>query len=112
MLSIVCSTGIFATTIQAQDFKDTAGDQLIGRKTLPIVAPTLARATLMLALLVWTFALTNLWKLSVASTLAFHVLALLVGGRFVLLNGFKADQNSFYYYNVSVVLVCRPPRNY
>ena len=36
-MAVIASAGIFLTTIQAQDFKDTEGDRLIGRKTLPIV---------------------------------------------------------------------------
>ncbi|KAF5344479.1 hypothetical protein D9758_014139 [Tetrapyrgos nigripes] len=51
--SVCISTGIFATTIQAQDFKDIPGDRMIGRRTLPIVLPDIARETLMIALLFW-----------------------------------------------------------
>lgn len=101
-MSVLASAGIFATTIQAQDFKDTEGDRLVGRKTLPIVAPTIARPTLMLALMLWSVGLSALWGLSTWSALAFNVLAFTVGMRFVSLDSIKADQRSFYLYNVGV----------
>ncbi|KAL5535076.1 hypothetical protein ACEPAF_3169 [Sanghuangporus sanghuang] len=100
ILSVLCSAGIFATTIQAQDFKDTEGDRLVGRKTLPIVAPSVARPTLMLALLAWSSALSSLWRLAAVPAIVFHFLALSVGGRFMTLKSIKADQRSFYLYNV------------
>ncbi|KAL5476971.1 hypothetical protein ACEPAI_3157 [Sanghuangporus weigelae] len=99
-LSVLCSAGIFATTIQAQDFKDTEGDRLVGRKTLPIIAPGVARPTLMLALLAWSVGLSALWHLSTRASLAYVVLALAVGARYVTLNSIKSDQRSFYLYNV------------
>ncbi|KAH8120717.1 UbiA prenyltransferase family-domain-containing protein [Phellopilus nigrolimitatus] len=93
-------SGIFATTIQAQDFKDTEGDRLVGRQTLPIIAPATARPTLLLALAAWSVGLSALWGLSTAVSLAFNVLAFAVGGRFVAFHSMKADQHSFYLYNV------------
>lgn len=101
---MLCSAGIFATTIQAQDFKDTEGDRLVGRKTLPIVAPELARPTLMLALLAWSVGLSSLWSLSTKVSLAYIILAVAVGLRYITFNSIKADQRSFYLYNVSVLI--------
>lgn len=98
--SCLCSAGIFATTIQAQDFKDTVGDKLIGRKTLPIVYPDIARPTLMLALAIWSIGLSLLWQLSAQTALAFNILGMAVGGRFISKTNCKADQRSFYLYNV------------
>ncbi|KAL5514483.1 hypothetical protein ACEPAG_2571 [Sanghuangporus baumii] len=99
-LSILCSAGIFSTTIQAQDFKDTAGDILVGRQTLPLVHPALARPTLMLALATWSMALSIIWNLSAEVTLLFNILGATVGGRFIFKAGTKADQRSFYLYNI------------
>lgn len=98
--SCFCSAGIFATTIQAQDFKDTVGDKLIGRKTLPIVYPDIARPTLMLSLAIWSIGLSLLWQLSAQTALAFNILGMAVGGRFISKTNCKADQRSFYLYNV------------
>ena len=102
IVSVLCSVGIFATTIQAQDFKDVEGDKLVGRKTLPIVAPNVARPTLMLALAAWSIGLSALWQLSVGATLVFNFLSLSVGVRYMLFEGVKADQRSFYLYNVNI----------
>lgn len=101
-MSVLASAGMIASTIQAQDFKDAEGDRLVGRKTLPIVAPTVARPTLMLALMLWSVVLSALWGLSTLSALAFNLLAFVVGMRFVTLDSVKADQRSFYLYNVGV----------
>ncbi|KAI5120553.1 hypothetical protein M0805_000281 [Coniferiporia weirii] len=98
--SVVCSAGILATTIQAQDFKDIEGDRLVGRRTLPIVAPTIARRTLMLGLLAWSVGLSTFWGLSIASALSFSVLAFSVGVRYLVYDNKRADQRSFYLYNV------------
>ena len=99
--SVICSAGIFASTIQAQDFRDTVGDRLVGRKTLPLVAPAIARPTLMFALFAWTTSLSFLWKLSVTAMIAFHCLVLFVGGRFILLTSVEADRRNFHIYSVS-----------
>lgn len=99
-LSVLCSAGIFATTIQAQDFKDTEGDALVGRHTLPLVHPTLARPTLLFALAAWSAGLSMVWGLNVEMALAFNVLGAAVGGRFLAKTSMKADQRSFYLYNV------------
>ena len=104
-LSILCSAGIFLTTIQAQDFKDLAGDALVGRHTLPLVHPSLARPTLLVALAIWSVALSMLWDLSTRTTIVFNLLGAAVGGRFLLKTGIKADQRSFYLYNVSIVML-------
>lgn len=102
-MSVCASAGIFFTTIQAQDFKDTEGDKLIGRKTLPIVAPTIARPTLMLALMAWSVGLSLLWQTNAVVSFVFNALALSVGGRYVALKSIREDQVSFYLYNVSVL---------
>ena len=100
VMSVLASAGIFATTIQAQDFKDTEGDRLVGRKTLPIVAPYTVRPTLMLALMLWSVGLSALWGLSIYAALAFNILSFTVGMRYVSLDSVKDDQRSFYLYNV------------
>lgn len=99
------SAGIIATTIHAQDFKDAEGDRIVGRKTLPIIAPTIARPTLMLVIILWSICLSSLWGLSMAIAVVFNILALTVGIRYVSLNSIKSDQRSFYLYNVGVLLL-------
>jgi 4-hydroxybenzoate polyprenyltransferase len=103
MLAVVISTGIFATTIQTQDFKDYDGDRRIGRQTLPIALPLLARYTLLPILLTWSIGLSVLWDLSALSAVLFLGLALLVALRFIMMRDMRSDQVSFYIYNVSLM---------
>ncbi len=105
-MSVCASAGIFATTIQAQDFKDTEGDRLIGRKTLPIVAPLWPPPTLMLALQAWSIGLALFWQVDVITAFAFNFLSLLVGYRYISLKSIPEDQVSFYLSNVSLQRPC------
>jgi 4-hydroxybenzoate polyprenyltransferase len=98
---VCCSAGIFATTIQAQDFKDEEGDRAVGRRTIPIVFPSFARWTVIVPLLMWSSGLSLLWGLDVTTSLCFITLGLFVGVQFLISKTVKSDQISFYWYNVS-----------
>ena len=99
---MLASAGIVASTIHALDFKDTEGDRQVGRQTLPILYPTIARPSLMFILIIWSAELSTLWRLGAASSIAFNALALTVGMRFVSLTSIKSDQRSSYMYTVSI----------
>lgn len=92
---------MFATTIQTQDFKDYDGDCRIGRQTLPILFPEIARYTVLPTLLVWSIGLSSLWQVGAAIAMPFVGLALFIGMRFIIKRDVPADQVSFYIYNVS-----------
>ena len=100
VLAICLSTGIMASTYHVQDFKDVEGDRLIGRRTLPIVAPQHARKTVIGGLVAWSVALTLIWELDVLASAVLLLLGAVVGGRFLLCRSIRADQVSFYLYNV------------
>ncbi|KAF9558398.1 hypothetical protein CPC08DRAFT_736438 [Agrocybe pediades] len=100
ILAICFSAGIFATTIQSQDFKDEEGDRMIGRKTIPIMFPTIGRYTVIVPMAAWSVGLSIFWKLDLFTSAVFVCLALWVGGRFVVLRSVPADQVTFYWYNV------------
>ncbi|KAJ7152978.1 UbiA prenyltransferase family-domain-containing protein [Mycena filopes] len=100
LLSIAISAGIFATTIHAQDFKDTEGDRAIGRRTIPIVLPAIARYTVIVPLTMWSAGLAVVWKLGLVEAIAFISLALSVGIRYLSSCTVYDDQVSFYWYNV------------
>jgi len=104
-LSILCSAGIFFTTIQAQDFKDVEGDTLIGRQTIPIVHPTLAAPTLALALLSWSIGLAYLWHANIPTAMAVNALSLWVSFCFMTSGSVGEYQRSFYLYNVWLTLM-------
>lgn len=95
------SFGIFATTIQTQDFKDVEGDKKINRQTLPIIFPKESRYTPIVALLAWSIALSYVWRLPTTIAATFIALAVFVGLRFLSRRTRHDDQVSFYWYNVS-----------
>ena len=101
LLAICISAGIFATTIQTQDFKDTEGDRAIGRQTIPIVFPNVGRYTVLAPLLAWSVGLSVVWQLDVLTATAFTLLAVFIGFRYLHFVTVHADQVSFYWYNVS-----------
>ncbi|KAJ3557578.1 hypothetical protein NM688_g1400 [Phlebia brevispora] len=100
VLSILLSAGINATTIQAQDFKDVHGDRAIGRRTLPIILPGIARYTILAGLTTWSVGLAWIWKLDWATAFVFLSIAGIVASRFQFLTSVREDQVSYYWYNV------------
>lgn len=103
LIAVLMSTVIFATTLHCQDFKDAEGDRMIGRKTLPILFPSLARISVMVGLPLWSICLACLWKIDVICSAAFVAYASLVGMRFVMLQGTQADRKSCQLYSVSLL---------
>lgn len=101
MAAIGISSGILATTYQAQDLKDIHGDRIAGRRTLPIVAPTIARFSVSGGLLIWSLGLAALWQLQWDALLIFLAPAVFTAYRFLILKTVPEDQVSFYWYNVS-----------
>ncbi|KAF9233761.1 UbiA prenyltransferase family [Melanogaster broomeanus] len=101
MIALALSVVIFATTLHCQDFKDEEGDRLIGRKTLPIVFPALARISVMVGLPLWSLCLACVWKIDVICSAAFVAYAGLIGVRFMMLQDAQADRMSCKLYSVS-----------
>ena len=100
MLSVFLSAGAYGTTNQATDFKDIKGDRLMGRKTLPIAAPILARPTLFALMCAWSVALSKVWELDVSAATAFCAFGFAVAARFMLFQTVLADKKSCLLYNV------------
>ena len=73
---------------------------MIGRKTIPIVHPTLAAPTLALALMTWAVGLAYLWHTNFLVTAASNILSLWVGVCYMTSSTVKEYQRSFYLYNV------------
>ncbi|KAL1718546.1 UbiA prenyltransferase family-domain-containing protein [Schizophyllum commune] len=92
---------IFATTGQAQDFRDREGDAAIGRKTLPIVLPQgLARWSLAVLLFSWTARLTYLWHPPLLMSVLVYALAGAAAVGFTSDYSEKADRRSYWWYNM------------
>ncbi|KAI0077220.1 hypothetical protein K474DRAFT_1707524 [Panus rudis PR-1116 ss-1] len=100
-LNAVCiSAAIITTTMHSQDFKDVIGDEKIGRATLPIIAPTFARYSIIWGLTIWSMTLAYVWDLNSRFAVAFLALGIFTGYRHVSLRSVKDDQISYYWYNV------------
>ncbi|KAF8999254.1 UbiA prenyltransferase family-domain-containing protein [Cyathus striatus] len=92
--------GVIATTIQAQDFQDTEGDRLMGRRTAPMIWPMTCRYTLLLILIIWATLLGHIWILSAIFRTTYIIVTFLVGGRFCFKTDPTDDEWSYFYYNM------------
>ncbi|KAG1732862.1 UbiA prenyltransferase family-domain-containing protein [Suillus paluster] len=100
LLAVLLSIAMFATTLQAQDFKDQEGDRSIGRRTLPIAYPSRARVSMFIGLPMWSICLTQVWGVDVFCSVAFVLYAGLVGLRFMVCKTTRADRLSCKLYSV------------
>ncbi|KIJ40020.1 hypothetical protein M422DRAFT_60625 [Sphaerobolus stellatus SS14] len=85
----------------AFDFKDIHGDAVVGRRTLPIVHPRLARISVLGGMAGWSFLLTWIWELDGPLSCLFCALSAYVAYRFLRFQTVREDQISYYWYNVS-----------
>ncbi|KAI5116364.1 hypothetical protein M0805_001374, partial [Coniferiporia weirii] len=97
-IAIFCSAGIILCTIQAQDFKDAIGDAAVGRRTLPIVHPKLARPTLMVLIMAWSVVLSIVWGLDAMTAFPFTILGTSIGWLFVTDTSTEADKRHLFLY--------------
>lgn len=92
---------ILATTTHTQDFPDTEGDRLIGRKTIPIVLPDISRYTPFAIMVPWSFCLSSVWKVDLLVQIVLVGLAIVTGYRYFRWRKAEDDRLSFLLYNVS-----------
>jgi 4-hydroxybenzoate polyprenyltransferase len=107
--AIIMSLAVFASTLHAQDFKDVEGDRLIGRQTLPIAFPNLARTSMLIGLPLWSIYLSRVWGVDALCTSAFTAYAAMVGLRFMTCKTSQAARRSCKLYSVSVVFLANAP---
>ncbi|EIW54163.1 uncharacterized protein TRAVEDRAFT_132393 [Trametes versicolor FP-101664 SS1] len=100
LCSVLASTGIFATTIHTQDFKDVDGDRAIGRQTIPIVFGAAARWTVIVPLVLWSVGLSVFWGLGIVAGAAVTALAVHVGVLYLNAKTIHEYQVAFYWYNL------------
>ncbi|KAI0828274.1 UbiA prenyltransferase family-domain-containing protein [Trametes gibbosa] len=91
---------VIVSTIQAQDFQDTAGDRLTGRRTLPIVFPRCSRWTMPVLLAAWSTFLATYWRASAVHAAVLVAMGAPAGVRFVLYDSASADRQSYRMYNL------------
>ena len=93
---------VILTTIQAQDFKDVAGDGLIGRRTLPLAYPRGSRVLMAVLLPAWSLLLSYMYAEAGAMLIACTILlGTATGVRFLFESSRKRDEESYMFYNVS-----------
>lgn len=103
LLSIILSIALYATTNHAQDFKDEDGDRALGRSTIPLAVPKVARMSIFVGLAFWSIILSVVWELNLLYAVCFIALGVLIGGRYLKYEGMHQDQVSYYWYNVSIL---------
>ncbi|KAI1737052.1 UbiA prenyltransferase family-domain-containing protein [Xylaria scruposa] len=82
---------MMATTVQAQDFPDTAGDIARGRKTIPVLyGSNFARTSLAVPAIAWSIAIPAFWN---AEPLAWFI-PMAIGGTMAVLTILRRDQVS------------------
>jgi len=104
VLAVCLSAGMYVTTQQAQDFKDVHGDRAVGRRTLPIILPSIARYTMTVPMVVWSVCLVTVWKLDPITQAAFLLLSVFSGARFLTHTTTRDDRVSFWWYSVSAAV--------
>ncbi|KAJ7575283.1 UbiA prenyltransferase family [Mycena floridula] len=90
---------IVLTTIHAQDFQDEQGDRVQGRRTLPIVMPTVGRFSMPVILIFWSILLTVHWSCTLIFTIGIISFGIWVGIRFWSLRSPADDRISYWLYN-------------
>ncbi|EIW74578.1 hypothetical protein CONPUDRAFT_67100 [Coniophora puteana RWD-64-598 SS2] len=94
-------SSIIFTTVQAQDFRDAAGDIASGRSTLPVVWPLASRRIELGLITLWSSIICILWDVNAIVASFLITFGALIGLRFLLLRSARDDQQSYLLYNVS-----------
>ncbi|KAI5826900.1 hypothetical protein K523DRAFT_322570 [Schizophyllum commune Tattone D] len=104
MTALVMTGAIFATTGQAQDFRDREGDAAIGRKTLALILPQgVGRWSLAALLYAWTTALVWFWLPPAGFSLLLYVLATAATYLFVTDYTEESDRRAYWWYNMWLI---------
>ena len=100
--AIIVNTLLYATTNYSQDFKDVIGDARVGRRTVPIAFPAIARVLLMPLLICWSIGLALVWQLGLSLSVPFIAYATAIGCRYLVCKGEVQDKKSAQLFVVSV----------
>lgn len=84
------------------------GDALIGRKTVPIIYPSLAAPALAVAILAWSTFLVVLWQVSYATVFLFGGLAAFTALSYLMSNSVLGFQRAFYLYKRKIRSIVPP----
>ncbi|KAG2130892.1 UbiA prenyltransferase family-domain-containing protein [Suillus clintonianus] len=100
MTALLCSALVILVTIHVQDFQDVDGDRMIGRRTLPIVAPEGSRIYVLCMLPLVSFALASFWSLGPLCSVLFILMGIVVGIRCFLVRDEIGDRSNYWMYNI------------
>jgi hypothetical protein len=89
-------------TIHEQDFADADGDRMLGRRTLPIMAPQGSRIYTLCVIPLLSLALAFSWSLGPLCSILFVSLGFGVGLRCFFFRDEIHDQSTFLLYNVRI----------
>ncbi|KAG0699518.1 UbiA prenyltransferase family-domain-containing protein [Suillus ampliporus] len=98
--ALCCSALVILVTIHVQDFADVKGDRMLGRRTLPIVAPEGSRIYILCVLPLISFALASFWSLGPLCSILFISMGIGVGLRCFLVRDEIGDQLNYWLYNI------------
>lgn len=100
-MSLLCSALVISTTIHVQDFPDVAGDQALGRVTIPIWAPSGSRLFTLFAIPAWTVLLCRVWGVGIVHSAILGAMGAGLGHRIYARRHREEDKVSYLLYNVS-----------
>lgn len=106
-------SGVILTTMQVQDLKDQAGDQIRGRRTMPLIAGDhVSRLSIAVLTAFWTGACGYFWNLNLYFYPIPAFLALVVGWRVISIRTAEGDARTWRWWCVWTVAlysfpVCR-----
>ncbi|KAI5893209.1 uncharacterized protein SCHCODRAFT_02498588 [Schizophyllum commune H4-8] len=104
LMALVMTGAIFATTGQAQDFRDREGDAAIGRKTLALLLPqAVGRWSLGALLVAWTGVLVWFWMPPATFSCALLALAITTTSVFVSDYSHESDRRGYWWYNMWLI---------
>ncbi|KAG2123268.1 UbiA prenyltransferase family [Suillus clintonianus] len=111
LTALICSAVIILTTIHVQDFQDVNGDRMLGRRTLPIVAPEGSRIYILCVLPSISFVLASFWSLGPLCSAIFVSMGFGVGLRCFLVRDEIGDQLNYWLYNIWLMAAHLLPAN-
>jgi 4-hydroxybenzoate polyprenyltransferase len=101
------------TTVHMQDLPDQIGDRASGRLTIPIIlGDTLARYTVLVPVILWSYLCPRYWRLSSLGYVALGTIGAAIAVRLFLFRTVKNDKATFVLYNVWLVSIYTLPLVY
>jgi 4-hydroxybenzoate polyprenyltransferase len=105
LYSLMWSAIIVFSTVHVQDFADVEGDMVMGRKTLPIVAPVGSRTLTVLTLLAYSWYVTEFWDIGPLARTLLVLYGAAIAWRYARFHACDQDKRTYLLYNVGIYLM-------